>query len=65
MSEALVNFAIQEAPTVIEAFKSAFIKANPDQPVPTSEEVIASYQAAFESSIAKDERWLAAHPEKS
>ncbi len=65
MSEALINLAIQETPALIEAFKAAFIKAHPDQPVPTSDEVIASYQAAFESSLALDARWLAAHPEKS
>ncbi len=61
MSEALINLAIQETPALIEAFKAAFIKANPGAPVPTSEEVIASYQAAFESSLAKDELWLRIH----
>ncbi len=64
-NDALIALAIQETPAIIDLLKHAFIKANPDAPMPTSEDVIASYQAAFESSIAKDDRWLAAHPEKS
>jgi hypothetical protein len=58
-----VNLAIQEAPAVIAAFKSLFGSKNPGVPGPTSEEVIAAFNAAFASSLAKDEQWLSAHPE--
>jgi len=63
MSDQLIALAIQETPALIAALKSAFVSANPGAPEPTSDEVIAAYEAAFVSSIAKDERWLAAHPE--
>lgn len=63
MDQALVAIAIQEAPAVIALLKAAFVKQNPGQPEPSEESVIAAYEAAFQSSIAKDERWLAAHPE--
>lgn len=58
----LVTIAIQEAPAVIALLRDAFATANPDAQVPTDEEVIAAYQQAFASSIAKDDDWLAAHP---
>jgi hypothetical protein len=58
-----VNLAIQEVPAVIEAFKSLFGNKNPGVPGPTSEEVIAAFNAAFTSSLAKDDQWLAVHPE--
>jgi hypothetical protein len=63
MNPALIAIAIQEAPAAIELIRQAFMKKNPDAPAPTNEEVIAAYQEAFRSSIAKDEQWLAAHPE--
>ena len=63
MNAALVSLAIQEAPTAISAIKALFSKQNPSEPAPTDEQVIAAYRTAFESSLAKDEAWLAAHPE--
>lgn len=60
---ALVNVAIQELPAVIDWLRSAFKKADPSAPDVTDAEVIAAYENAFASSVAKDERWLAAHPE--
>lgn len=62
MNEQLVNVAIQELPAAIDWIRSAFTKAKPDAPVPTDAEVIAAFNAAVASSIAKDEQWLAAHP---
>lgn len=59
----LVQLAIQEAPSVIDWLKSAFKRDNPGSVEPTDEEVIAAYKVAFESSLAKDDNWLAAHPE--
>lgn len=58
----LVNIAIAETPAIIEFLKSAFAKAHPNDPAPTDADVIAAYQSAFASSIAKDDAWLAAHP---
>ena len=62
VEQALINLAIQELPAVIDLFKSLFTKQNPGLPVPTSAEVIAAYQIAYTSSVAKDEQWLAQHP---
>lgn len=63
MNPELVNLAIQEVPGVIALLKSVFAKTNPDAPTPTNEDVIAAYQSALASSLAKDAAWLAAHPE--
>jgi hypothetical protein len=58
----LVLLAIQEAPTIIATLKSLFAKAHPGDPEPTNEEVIAAYQQALASSLAKDDDWLSQHP---
>lgn len=58
----LLALALQETPTIIDALVKKFSAAHPDEPTPTSEEVIAAYQQAFTSSLAKDDAWLAAHP---
>ena len=58
----LVLVAIQEGPAIIAALKSAFSKAHPDVPAPTSEEVVAAYEALFTSDLATDDAWLSAHP---
>jgi hypothetical protein len=63
MNEALIQLAIQETPAVIAGIKSLFARDNPNEPQPTNEEVIAAFNAAFASSLAKDENWLALHPE--
>ena len=63
MNPALVQLAIQEAPTAIALIKDLFKKQNPNEPIPTDAEVIAAYQSAFASSLAKDDVWLSAHPE--
>ena len=62
MNPALIALAIQEAPTIIAALKALFHQTNPNAPLPTDAEVIAAYQTAFVSSLAKDDAWLAAHP---
>ena len=58
----LILLAIQHLPDIISRLKEVFGHQNPGAPVPSDEEVIAAYQAAFAASLAKDEAWLAAHP---
>lgn len=58
----LVAVAIQEAPVLIDLLSTLFQNKHPNEPVPTSEEVMAALEAAFASSRAKDDAWLAAHP---
>lgn len=62
MNPALLSIAIQEAPAAIAFLRDIFAKKNPSAPAPTDQEVIAAYTLAFQSSLAKDAAWLAAHP---
>jgi hypothetical protein len=57
----LVLLAIKEAPGIIRSLREAFARHHPDEPQPTDEEVIAAFDAAFKSSLAKDELWLRLH----
>lgn len=63
MNPNLLSVAIAEAPAIIGFLRVAFAKHHPDDPVPTDAEVMAAYEAAFTASIAKDDRWLATHPD--
>ena len=63
MNPALIQLAIQETPAIVAALKGLFAKQNPNEPAPTDAEVIAAYQSAFASSLARDDQWLATHPE--
>lgn len=54
--------ALQETPALIELFKALFAGQHPTEPEPTSEEVMAALESAFESSRTRDEVWLKAHP---
>lgn len=56
----LLELAIEETPNIIGLFKYLFHKKN--GVVPTDEEVIQAYKDAFDSSLAKDDDWLAKHP---
>jgi hypothetical protein len=63
VNEQLINVIIGEIPNAIALIRELFVKKNPDAPVPTDEEVAAAYQEALTSSLARDDRWLAAHPD--
>lgn len=63
MKDQLIALAIKEAPAAIELIRQAFITANPGVPPPTSEEIIAAYQVALDSTLAKDDAYLAIHPD--
>lgn len=65
MNPALTNVAIAELPALIGYLRVLFTKRHPEDPVPTDAEVIAAYQAALTSSLAKDELWLAQHPKET
>lgn len=51
----IVQLIIQEAPGIIALIRAKHAAANPDAPIPTSEEVIAAMEATFASSLAKDQ----------
>lgn len=63
MNEQWIALAVTQLPSIIQAFKDAFVKQNPDLPAPTSDEVIASFNEAFVQSLAVDDAWRATHPE--
>jgi hypothetical protein len=58
----LIALLIQQLPGILQAVKDTFGQANPGIPPPTDEEILAAFEAAFQSSRAKDDAWLAAHP---
>lgn len=58
----LLQLAIQLTPELIGDFRTLFKKQYPDAVEPTDEEVFAAFELAFQSSLAKDDAWLAAHP---
>jgi len=62
MTPQLIAIAIQELPSLIGLLREAFVKHAPTEPVPTDEQVLAAFEQAFQSSRAKDQAWLAAHP---
>lgn len=60
----LILLAIQETPNIIEGLRALFARQNPNAPPVTDEEALQALHAAVQSSIAKDDQWLAAHPAK-
>lgn len=60
----LLMVAIQHVPAIVAWVKATFKKDNPDAELPTDDEVVAALRDAIASSVAKDDAWLAAHPEE-
>lgn len=58
----LVSVLTEEAPAIIGLVQSLFAKRHPDQPVPTSEEVIAAWETLYAADLAKDEQLLKDNP---
>jgi hypothetical protein len=63
MNQDLITLAIQETPQIVDLLRSLFQKQQPDAPVPSEAEVMAAYQVAFTSTLAKDDFWLSTHRE--
>lgn len=63
MNPLLVAVIIDEMPALIDFAKSVFKRKNPDEPLPTNEEVIAAYKEAVAQTLAKDAAILAEHGE--
>ena len=56
----LTQLLIAEGPALVSFVAGLFRKANPEAPAPTSEEVVAAFEALFTSSLARDEFLIAA-----
>lgn len=59
----LVLLLIQQSPEIIQFVRELFRKENPDVPPPTSDQVIQALHGWAASAIAKDDAWLAEHPD--
>lgn len=62
MGAVLIPILIGKIPELVALAQGWFREANPNLPVPTSEEVVAAWLQAATSSILKDDLWLQSHP---
>lgn len=60
---AIAGVAVRIVPEIVALVRSFHTAANPNAPTPTDAEVLEGLRQAVSSSIAKDDAWLAAHPE--
>jgi hypothetical protein len=58
LTTALLTLAIQETPTIISGIKTLFAQKNPTAPPLTDSQVFAALNAAYLSSLAKDDAIL-------
>lgn len=58
---AILGVIIKEIPGILDMVKARRAQLNPTLPPLTDAEAIAILQAAINSSVAKDDLWLAAH----
>jgi hypothetical protein len=59
---ALIALIVQELPALLPEIKDLFHKANPNDPIPTDEQVHQAFLAAIAVTLSKDDSWLASHP---
>ncbi len=57
----LLGLIIKEIPGIIDLVQARHAQSDPTLPPLTDAEAIAILRAAIDSSVAKDENWLAAH----
>jgi len=60
----IANAVVTILPSVVGLVQALFRRQHPGVPPPTSEEVLLTFQSACARSLAVDEAWLAAHPER-
>ena len=60
--QTVANIISALLPAVVELIKVAFAAQHPDQPAPTSAEVLATFNATVIKSLAADDAWLSQHP---
>lgn len=60
----LLQLIIGQLPGLVQTIRDLLRRRDPNAPEPTDAEVLAAFQEAIASSLAKDEQWLAAHPEQ-
>jgi hypothetical protein len=58
----LVGVAIQILPDIIAMLRTKAATADPSAPAVDDATALAALMSAVASSVAKDDRWLAAHP---
>jgi len=61
----LLQLVIQEMPSIINMIKDRNSQINPSLPPLTDAEALTILQQALDSSLAKDDNWLAVHPKDS
>jgi len=59
----LITTIIQQLPSIFDFIRQEHAQQHPGEPPLTDDDVKAALAAAVASSIAKDDQWLAAHPE--
>jgi hypothetical protein len=58
----LIATITEALPGIVALIRANHAKANPDAPIPTSEEIIAAFESAVAQSLARGDAWLTAHP---
>lgn len=58
----IIGVAIQILPDVLAMLRAKHASEHPDAPALTDEQAQAALAAAVQSSIAKDDAWILAHP---
>jgi len=59
---ALIALIVQELPSLLPEIKDLFHKANPNDPIPTDDQVHQAFLAAIAATLARDDSWIQSHP---